>query len=95
MADDLIYLCNDPGCANRGQRHAYCTPIYRDPRDAEIARLRDGIRAAVEGRYERQVSGLDDRYCQHVRLRRSACPHCLDAFLTALLDTPAPEADHA
>lgn len=65
-------------------------------RDAEIARLREGIRAAVKERYERigVVTDVDgDWFCAHGWYVEpdSGCPECMGVQLTALLETPAPE----
>lgn len=66
---------------------------------AEIARLRAGITAAVEGRYERQgvrpASWSPGTVCEHGSFSRH-CRQCLLAHLLALLDPPpAPDGGEA
>lgn len=52
---------------------------------AEIDRLRAGIDAAVEGRYDRSDCGF-----RHIGTTGD-CPTCLRAHLRAMLDPPAPD----
>lgn len=91
VADELASVT-----AERDRAMAACAQIGAQiaARDAEIARLREGIRAAVERRYERAPWDAGPRegvrFCA-VYGQVKGCPHCLDAHLLALLDTPAPE----
>ena len=60
---------------------------------AEIDRLRAGITAAVEGRYERVPHEHDAAFCRHNLQKKAAClcGSCLRAHLLALLGEPGPE----
>lgn len=63
------------------------------PLQGVIDRLRAGITAAVEGRYERVPHEHDAAFCRHNLQKKAAClcGSCLRAHLLALLGEPGPE----